>query len=213
MANSFDEERDPLEIETVAQLANHIVWRLPGCTDEAVRRALQSSFADFCRASCALTATRCVEVGEDEQVCELCVSPSRDGRFVDCVKGVSKDGRELVKGRDYSICDWHIRFRHPYGGRCRFAVTAVEQPVDGSEAAPSWFLKKYGTAIESGALARLMSMAGRSWSDPQQAKIEATTFNDYITQAKLAYYNGGDLSNGAASVSMNAFESGLGGLI
>ena len=199
MANSFDTERDPLEIETVAQLANHIVWRVPCCTDEAVRRALQSAFADFCRGSCALTATRVVVVGERERICELCVQPSRAGRFVDCVKSVSKDGRDLVQGRDYSICNGKIAFRHPYKGG-RFAVTTVEQPVDGSEDAPGWFLIKYGAAIESGALARLMSMTGKPWSDPSQAKIEATTFNDYITQARLSYYNGGDMTNGSSSV-------------
>lgn len=211
MANSFDEEREPLEIGSVAQLANHIVWRLPGCTDEAVRRALQSSYSDFCRASCALTATRCVEVGDCERVCEILVAPSRADRFVDCVKSVVCNGRELTQGREYSIRDGRIILRHPYE-RCRFIITTVEQPVDGSESAPSWFLKKYGTAIESGALARLMSMTGKAWSDPAQAKVEACSFNDYITQAKLAYYRG-EMTNGASTVSMSVCESGLGGLL
>lgn len=211
MANSFDEEREPLEIESVAQLANHIVWRLPGCTDEAVRRALQSSYSDFCRGSCALTATRHVEVGPHEHVCELRVTPSRADRFVDCVKSVVCSGRELTQGREYSICDGRIVLRHPYK-RCHFVITTVEQPIDGSESAPSWFLKKYGTAVESGALARLMSMTGKAWSDPAQAKAEAVTFNDYMTQAKLAYYRG-EMTNGASTVSMSIRESGLSGLL
>lgn len=212
MANSFDEEREPLEIESVAQLANHIVWRLPGCTDEAVRRALQSSFDDFCRGSCALTATQRVCVEKGEHICEICVTPSRTKRYVDCVKGVTHNGRPLVQGRDYFVCDGHVRLRYAYNSGV-FEVTTVELPVDGSESAPSWFLKKYGSAIESGALARLMSMTGKAWSDPAQAKIEACSFNDYMTQAKLSYYTGGPMSNGAASVSMNSCESGLGGLI
>lgn len=208
MANSFDEEREPAEVETVAQLAANVVWRLPGCDDEAVRRALQSAFADFCRGSCALTAVRRVEVGPRDSVCELCVSPSREGRFVDCVKGVRKDSRDLVQGRDYSIRDGLVVFRHPFAGPCVLFVTTVEQPVDGSESAPSWFLKKYGRAIESGALARLMSMTGRAWSDPQQARMEAVSFNDHVTQAKLAYYNGGDMTNGSASAFVGRHDPG-----
>lgn len=212
MANSFDTEREPLEIETVAQLANHIVYRLPGCADEMIRRALQSAFTDFCRASCALTGTRRVEAGKDDEVSEICVCPSMSGRYVDCVKEVRHNGRTLLRGRDYHIRDNAVVLRHPYSSGT-FSVITVEVPVDGSESAPRWFLEKYGSAIESGALARLMSMTGKAWSDPAQAKVEAVTFNDYITQAKLAYYNGSHLSNGSASVSAGACESGLGGLI
>lgn len=213
MANSFDEEREPPEIETVSQLANGIVWRLPGCDDEAIRRSLQRAYSDFCAASCALVATRCVEVGPCEEVRELCVTASRPDRYVETVKGVSCNGRPLLQGRDWSLADNRIRLRHSYSGRRRFEIATVEVPVDGSEAAPSWFLKRYGAAIASGALARLMSMTGKAWSDPAQAKIEAASFNDRITQAKLAYYNGGNLSNGAASACASLCEYGLGGLI
>lgn len=125
---------------------------------------------------------------------------------------MTHNGRPLVQGRDYFICDDAVRLRHAYNNGV-FEITTVEIPVDGSESAPSWFLKRYGSAIESGALARLMSMTGKEWSDPAQAKIEAVTFNDVMTQAKLAYYSGGRLSNGAATVSMDSCESGPSGLL
>ena len=49
MANSFQQEQDPPEFEKVSELAENLVYRLPGCTDLMIRKAIRSVFRDFCR--------------------------------------------------------------------------------------------------------------------------------------------------------------------
>ena len=41
MANSFQQEQEPPEFETVAELAENLVYRLPGCTDLMIRKAVR----------------------------------------------------------------------------------------------------------------------------------------------------------------------------
>lgn len=77
-------------------------------------------------------------------------------------------------------------------------VRLVEMPKIGSECAPSWFLDKYGEAVVSGALIRLLGMANKPWSDPQQAQAELVRYENFTTSARIdsASEDGSPVGNG-----------------
>ena len=77
------------------------------------------------------------------------------------------------------------------------SITQVEVPKSGSEKAPRWFVAKYKDAIVEGVLARLMMMTGKAWSDAQMAQMHLNSYEGEVSAARMAYYNGGNYSNGA----------------
>ena len=194
MSNSFQVEWEKPELESVASLAENLVIHLRGCDDTLLRKVLQTVYCDFCRRSCALTTKRRIEISEPTT--EIPVSPCLRDTSVDVVKEVRIDRRLLVEGEHYRLFDGFVVFPTVYD-RCVVEIVTVEIPNPFSEHAPRWFLKKYGEALSSGALAKMMSMAGKSWSDPERAKVELINYENFLTTARLQYYCGGDGSNGA----------------
>lgn len=74
-------------------------------------------------------------------------------------------------------------------------VEAVEIPSLNEERAPKAFLRRYGDAIVDGALARLFSMSGRPWSDPEQARQRGLSYSNALSEARQRGMNGGPDAN------------------
>lgn len=64
-------------------------------------------------------------------------------------------------------------------------IVQEEMPSMNSEKAPRGFIELYGEAICSGVMARLCSMSGRSWSDPQIAAIERVNYENAKSEERM----------------------------
>lgn len=200
MANSFQEEQERPELVTVAELAENLVYRLPGCTDLMIRKAIQDVCREFCRETKCLTADRVLPLEDGET--DYPVTPVYGG-IVGEVREVSLCGRRLVGGRDFCLSTGSCvvvrldrRFVQPEGnvppaeehihGRERhLRVRATEYPKLGSERVPSWFVARHGEAVCSGVLARLCAMTGRAWTDPSVAADERLRYENAKSEARM----------------------------
>lgn len=201
MSTTFENEYETPEMETLAGLAENLVYRLPGCMDVMVRKTLQETYRDFCRRSCCLRVRRQFKVSPDDHTLPLVPVV---GGMVDSVADISCNRRALVKGRDYEVLHGLVSLRRHVvpkeGTEERFypivSFNQVEIPAIGQETAPKWFLAKYGDSICSGVLSRLMSMSGKAWSDPSQAQSETIRYENAVCEARISYYNGSENGDG-----------------
>lgn len=185
MATSFDKDRDVSEYESLAQLADNLVYRLPGCADEMVRRALQEVYRDFCRRSCCLRGRRLYDVPRHGD--PLIVLPTYRETTIDCVSFVKLSGRTLKPGRDWNFDGRVVHLRHtmPTNRFDRFEAETVEFPVFGSEHPPFGFIRNHGDSVCSGVLARLMSMQGKAWADANEAVIEQRKYENALNEERF----------------------------
>lgn len=198
MGVSFYDEWEKPEFEDLANIAENLVYRLPGCTDVMIRKTIASVYRDFCKRTCVLKGRRRIELSRDQRCYSVC--SRSDGFIVDCVIGVTfENGRELCEG-EYSLHEGKISFPDRVLPNCHDRQTVevefVEIPELGSEKIPLGFLNRYGDAIASGVLMQLMSMAGRPWSDPQQAALEARLYENALTEFRVRHHSGGQMSSG-----------------
>lgn len=195
MENSFQTEQDVPRYESIAELAENVVYRVPGCDDLMVRKTLQEVYRDFCRRSCALRTVRKIK----SPFIELVYAMTPDCEVMS-IASVSLNGHRLEEGRHYRVTSCHIEFmRRPYDldDESECEIIQVEVPKMGAERAPREFISRYGEYIVSGTLMRLMRMTGKAWSDPQQAQDEAINYENGLNKARLAYYQGSDYANNA----------------
>lgn len=211
MANTFQNEVEAPELETLANLAENLVYRLPGCDDTVVRKTLQEVAREFVSDTQCLTSRQRLEVDEGG----MCFPAPRFGGKVAEVRAVWKFSRLLRRGIDWN---W------PVGSGLRLAQHIIQhgveaahatgvEPVDARrytparnvmgetpasaspmpspftalvverlplffESLPRALLGEHGDAICAGALARLLSMTGRPWSDMVQAAQERTNYEN-----------------------------------
>lgn len=206
MANSFQTEREAPDYESIAELAGNIVFRLPGCDDEMVRRALRDAYGDFCRLSHALATVRPIPLSKE--VATYPVPALVPDCIIESVCAVEMDCRRLMENQDYLILpgttpviqlrDYLVPAEDEDDGDETFLrVTCVEIPKPESERAPKWFIRKYAHAIEAGALARLFGMTGRAWADAMQQRTELVRYENAITRARMAVESGSPFGSGS----------------
>lgn len=195
MENSFQTEQDVPRYGSIAELAENVVYRVPGCDDLMVRKTLQEVYRDFCRRSCALRTVRRIK----SNTATLPIAAMIPDCDVMTIAGVAANGHRLEENRHYNISPCHIELRtsHDWVDECEYEVLQVEMPKMGAERAPREFISLYGEFIVSGTLMRLMRMTGKAWSDPQQAQDEAIKYENGLTGARLAYYKGSAYANNA----------------
>ena len=201
-ANSFQEERDTPEYATVAELAANLVYRLPGCDDVLIRRALREAYVEFCRLANALVTEQTIELekGETDYPVTSCTPDCR----VECVRRVCIRHHVLREGLDYGVAAGippTIRIRERLlperdGDERTLLVQCLEMPNSGSERIPRWFVRKYGDAICAGALVRLYSMSEKRWTDIAQARIELCRWEGYVAGARIGSVGGSPFGNG-----------------
>lgn len=195
MPNSFENEMEAREVETLASLAEDIVFRLPGCTDLMVRKTIQSVYRDFCKKTSVLVTHRKIDIVNG--VAHYGVAPLLRGCVVGCIRSARIRHRDIVPNL---MPDGTVvvdrRFLPVDDERIPMFLEVVEIPGVGCEEAPKWFIDKYGDTIVSGVLGQLMSMTGRAWSDPQVAADERMKFNSALTEARVLSSTGGQMSAG-----------------
>lgn len=200
MVNSFQNEQETPRYESIAELAENVVYRVPGCDDLMVRKTLQAVYRDFCLRSCALRTERRFKC--DSRIIPIAaLTPDCD---VETIASVRLHGRVLEAGRHYRTTSCHIELGRMFSyidedgvDKTFVTVEQVEVPRMGSERAPRDFISRYGDAIVSGTLMRLMQMTGKAWSDPQQAQNEAINYENFLTKARFAYYQDSPFANNA----------------
>lgn len=228
MSNPFGNTRKPLAVSSIAELGVKMIYRLPGCSDEEVRRALQSSYYDFCRLSCVYTNTQEIELEPGES--EYPVVAYTPECFVDSVIEVRINRRVLKAGRDYELRTGGVVILKLAG---RFVpdrptpeqiasrpelsrkadpeiiyVKAIELPKLNSERAPRWFFDKYGEAVVAGAFVKLFGMTNKPWTDGAQAQHELLRWENFLTETRLR--NIADDHSTSGSGALNALDtSGL----
>ena len=202
MANAFETERDTPEYATIAELADNLVYRLPGCDSEMIRRALREAYVNFCRLSNALVTTRDIRLECDVRT--YAVTPLAPDANIESIRSVSVSRRTLAPRRDYTIIAGStpcIRIRSlflPEDGEDRrlMTVECQEVPRTGCERAPAWFIRKHGDAVCAGALVTLFGMTGRAWSDPAQMRMELVKWENAVAGARVADAGGSQFGNG-----------------
>ncbi len=189
--NSFQKEIDVATPCSISELAEDMVYRLPGCANIMIRKELQKAYFDFCRLSVALTGEIEIPIEDGETV--YYVFPKFARTQVYSVRDVWVDGRRLRNG-DYRFIHGDMIAIAPnvsLEGRETLRVAIQHVPMYGEEDAPKWFIDRYGQAIVAGALSRLFAMTGKAWSDTNQAKTEMVTWENYLTEARVDSVTGG----------------------
>lgn len=205
--SKYNKDIEDMEIESIADLAEQMIFRLNGCTPTMVRKMLQIAFADFARVTCCFTNEYGFETEKDELYYP--VPSTLPKMFVDTICAVWLDGRKLTCPMHYrttmingtptiifntrtlsDFCTEDEIVRHPeYADRDytpqKVRVRIIEIPNMGSETAPRWFLNKYGEAVVAGALVRLYGMNGKPWADPVQAQSELIRYENFTTNARI----------------------------
>ena len=100
MSNSFQQEQERPEFATISELAENIVFRLPGCDDVMIRKTIQEVYREFCRETKCLTAERRVQL---EPGCAQYPLFSVFGGVVTGVRSVAIDTMRLEQKFDYLV--------------------------------------------------------------------------------------------------------------
>jgi len=201
--NSFQKRVQCDAPQTIAELAPNVLYRVPLCGDEAVRRALRNAYAEFCRGSSCYSSVLTCPI--EEGVTDYPILP-RFGGYVDSVRRVWTDFFTMREGVDYFVVDGDpvlVRLASApvdlSGNEPKMRVLMVEQPMDGAENAPQWIIDRYGAAFVSGALAELYAMQGMPWYRPDVAVQERRRFDDAVHGAKMRSLACANAGSGRAS--------------
>lgn len=128
MAESFHTEWEKPELDSLANLAENLVYRLPGCDETLIRKTLQEVAREFVADTKCFTSRQSVEPDGDGY---CTVSPTFSGGIVDEVREVWKDDRLLRRGVDWV---WHggsgLRIAAHMRSSVRSGGTVLEQTRD-----------------------------------------------------------------------------------
>lgn len=104
MANPFQQEQERPELETISELAENLVLRLPRCEDVMIRKAIQDVYREFCRETKCLTSECMIEI--ESGCAEYPLFPMFGGVVTD-VRAVAIGPQPLKRGIDYSTRGAH----------------------------------------------------------------------------------------------------------
>lgn len=192
MSNEFNPEFEKPELENLRDLVDGLIYRLPGCDLVMIRKTMQEVYRDFCKASCVLNSTRTIDSTEDDIYLD-----SYFGE-IESVSEVFWNDKKLTPGRDYKVVgrDMPILRMHKSYKNGKLKIICVEIPSIGDERVPRWFLRRYGDAIISGTLARLMTMTGKAWTDASQGSYHWALYENAKNEARNRYYQRTEFGNG-----------------
>lgn len=200
MANSFEAEFERPEYETLASLAQNLVYRLPGCDDTTVRLTLREVYSDFCRRSCCLRVRRHFPVDKSG----VYYIPVASGGRIRNVTEVSLRGRPLREGRDWTTNGSMVFVLRHIAEEVvdsstwnTVEIAWVELPAFGTEDVPRDIMARHGEALCAGALARLFSQTQKPWSDPQLAAVEAARYEAMVNEECQKLYAASPYGSGS----------------
>lgn len=203
MSINFLEEYEKPELESLRTLVENLVFRLPACEEIVIRKTLQEVYRNFCRSTCVLNFVHCVK-GESE----LPISSSMGGGEIDSISDVYCDEHRLRLGIDYQVVGKGtpiVKLERRYFGS-DIRVVTIEVPGINEENVPRWFLKRYGDALVSGVLGRLMSITGKAWSDPNMAIIYWREYENAKNEARNRFNTGSEYGNGDFGFSIDSSD-------
>ena len=194
------------DVVSLGELASKMVWRLPGCSDLAIRMSLCAAWRQFCdtteawRCRREVTLTDLSEYGEcaesiiaaDDSVLlykistpASCHVKSVFSVYVNDVK-LPNDGRTW-KVSEFSGCGKIIEIHGWISDSAADVVKASYSiiPDDDGEEIPAMILRKYGPVIVSGAIYPLFAQDRKPWSDATMAGMERDNWNNGMSEAAL----------------------------
>lgn len=195
MANAFQAEVAAEDMSRLADLADSLAYRLPGCDDLTLRKTIQEVYREFCRETKCLQFMHRVELkgGEDTFGVAALLPNAIVGEIREVVLGRTKLRRDL----DYFVIEGPcptVRMDprlvvSATGGveetAAHISVLAVEYPKIGSEETTAGFMDMHGDAIASGVMARLCSMQAKPWSDMQTAASELVRYQNAKSEMRM----------------------------
>ena len=99
MPGASQNEWDEPELENLANLAENLVYRLPGCDEVLIRKTLQEVAREFVAETQCLTSRQLLEADKDG----MCYPVPFFGGAVADVREVWLSRRRLAKGRDWEF--------------------------------------------------------------------------------------------------------------
>lgn len=197
---SFNPEYEKPELDSLKDLVDGLVYRLPGCDLVMIRKTLQEVYRDFCRCSCVLNSVQEIKVRKGDS--QIFITPCYGE--IDTIVEVYWEDKKLTPNRDYKTSDKSLSVIEldsrliPTDDKREYSLKAlaVEIPSISSERVPRWFLHRYGDAIVSGVLARLTMMTGRAWTDLAQSGIHWNAYENAKNEARNRYYSQSEYANG-----------------
>ena len=130
MGNEYQIEREMVEPRSVAELAEDVEFRLPGCSEVLVRKSLRTAYRDFCRLTqCYRTVRRAAPCpGTAAEAWTYPVIPQIPGCQVDAVSSVTVNGVRLKdsewEARVFPLFTVSIRRMPERFAKCRCALHA-----------------------------------------------------------------------------------------
>ena len=193
MANAFQADVAAGDMTRLADIADNLAYRLPGCDDLTLRKTIQEVYREFCRDTKCLQFMHRVEIGSGEDT--FGVSPLLPNAIVGEIREVVLGRMKLRRDLDYFVIEGQyptVRLDARFaaqtasaGTRAHISVLAVEYPKMGSEETTAGFMDAHGDAIASGVMARLCSMQNRPWSDMQTAASELVRYQDAKSELRM----------------------------
>ena len=202
MASEYQEEWEQQRMEAISDLAENMIYRIPGCDSVTVRKTLQAVYAEFCRESTCLRSHLRIPMKKDIAVYPI---PALYGGYVDSVQGVVISPFEQNYGLDYTVDDGVpvcVRLVHPPSDMAKnltLEVFTIEMPMPNTETAPRGIIGRYGQFIVNGVMERLLSMNGRMWYDAAAAQYEHKKYVDGIGSVRQKMLSGGQAGSGRVS--------------
>lgn len=202
MGNVFQNDQTVPDLAKISELAENLVYRLPGCADVTIRKTIREVYREFCRDTKVLTTHQVIRT---ECGISNYTIPTSYGGVVSEVRSVTlHNGFQLRYGVDYRIVKGSnisialdrrfvpvdIHHGHPIDRDIArqsniIHVVAVEIPHMESEKAPRWFIDKHGDAIVYGVLARLYMTQGVSYTDNVRGPQMAGLYEDAKSEARM----------------------------
>lgn len=196
--NPLRVEAEPLEASHLGELASQIISQLPGCPDVLVRQTLQRVLRDFCRDTGAFTCSYSTAMEDGKSSYQVKGIPA--DTVVDCICRVTINDRVVPEKFGYSISFGSVisvNLRSSsYSSDDTLNVIFCVVPKIGAETLPSWFIEKFGDALNDGAMFNLLSMSGRPWSDPQRAAQFGIQYSNARSTAAFRRIDGSQAANG-----------------
>lgn len=158
--------QQPFDTSALSSLVQDAIYRLPGCDPLTIRKALQESMRRLCEHSGAMCERVHAVVGIDGR------ARAQTTYRATVLRAEAYDayGREWRAAPDGSHGAVTERLCMAPGSPVEMFLRLVPER-DTEEVTPG-FIERWGDAILHGALALLLTMKGRPWSDPEAAKRE-----------------------------------------
>lgn len=156
----------------------HIRPYVPGCSDPWITRAVLDSAIRFCTASriWQQKTTHTVLVGEDT----ISLTLPAESALEDVKVSESWRGRA-----DYTLSGTTITFDDVFSTQTDITVTSFLKPSRDAVDLPDILHNDWFEGVFAGAIADLMLMSGKPWSNPAMASVNQTRYLYSVGQAAL----------------------------